>query len=420
MDGFLREGVVVAGGNARQQFHDARGYGTPAGGNEIRLSRVEAAHLLFRGDLEAVVVDGDDPAFAGAADAGERLDFRAFFVASAAAGDRFALRFLVYADLRDRGFYLSPARGAWPGGYESAAVGGAAEPPPVDAAQSTAETDSPTADANPSPAAADTADGLRPDLLVSPRGTKPGDGEPAYRIAVVGERASIPAADLGGRTLAVVDEESEISYLETGAPDVDGATAYRPPDSLTGSLLEDRVVLWDAPRGLYEHGFYGQPLTAREAIVENAVQLSLVEAAGLAAGGHLTLAGDDDTADSNAADRSSPAASLAAIRERGRAVEGERFDRRLAVYRALRDRGVVPKTGYKFGADFRTYDTVESVEDLPHSEHLVRVVEADHVFDPRDLSLDVRLAGGVRKRMVFALTGANGEIDWLAVSRLTP
>ena len=387
MDGHLRNGVVEVGGNARQQFHDARGYGTPSAGNEIRLSRVEAAHLLLRGDL-AAVVDHDGPD--GTDADGERLSFEEFFVASAAAAERFALRFLVYADLRDRGFYLSPARAGWPGGA---------------------------------------ADADLIDLLVPPRGTKPGDGEPAYRVAVVGERESIPAEEVAGVTLAVVDEESEISYLEAGEPAFDGGTTYRPPAEITGSLIGDRVVVWEAPDGFYEHGFYGQPLEAREAIIDSAVQLSLVEAAALAAEGKLVIADvDDDTAETTTLTATEVAgdmmpespASYTAIREQGRAVEGERFDRRLAVYRTLRDQQVVPKTGYKFGADFRTYDTVESVEDLPHSECLVRVVEADHAFDPRELSLDVRLAGGVRKRMVFALTGANGEIDWLTVSRLTP
>jgi len=357
MNGQLRDGVVEVGANARQQFYDARGYGTPAGGNAIHLSRVEAAHLLFRGDLDSVV-DHDGTA--------ERLDFQAFFLASASAVDRFGIRFLVYAELRDRGFYLSPAREGWPGDDSSASA----------------------------------------DLTVYPRGTKPGDGEPAHRIIVRGERASIPAETLQGVTLAIVDEESEITYLETGEPAFDGGTTYQPPDSLTGTLIDDRVVVWEAPEGLYERGFYGQPLTARQATLDNAVQLSLVEAAGLAAEGYLSLSDEDSPAE--------------AIRERGRAVEGERFDRRLAVYRALRDRQVVPKTGYKFGADFRTYNTVESVDELSHSECLVRVVGPDHEFDPRELSLDVRLAGGVRKRMVFALTEANGNIQWLTVSRLTP
>jgi len=356
MNGQLRDDVVAIAGNARQQFYDARGYGTPTGGNHIEVSRVEAAHLLFRGDLESVV-DSD----------GSHLDFEAFFVSSASAVDRFGLRFLVYAELRDRGFYLSPAREGWPG--------------------------------------EDTNEWT--DLTVYPRGTKPGDGEPAHRIVVVGERTPIPAATLREVTLAVVDEESEITYLETGMPTFDGGSTYQPPASVTGSLIDDRVVVWESPDGFFDHGFYGQPLTAREAVLDNAVQLSLVEAAGLAVEDHLSLTDEDRLA-------------AEAICERGRAVEGERFDRRLAVYRALRSQQVVPKTGYKFGADFRTYNTVASVDDLSHSECLVRVVDADHTFDPRELSLDVRLAGGVRKRMVFALTGANGNIEWLTVSRLTP
>jgi tRNA-intron endonuclease len=401
MDGHLRNGVVEVGGNARQQFHDARGYGRPAGGNEIRLARVEAAHLLLRGDLTAVV-DHD-----GSAD---RLSFAEFFVASAAAAERFALRFLVYADLRDRGFYLTPARAGWPG-VDAVASG-------VDAVDGVDGADG-----------GNGTDGDLIDLIVPPRGTKPGDGEPAYRIAVVGERESLPADELANLTLAVVDEESEISYLETATPEFDGGTTYSPPAGITGSLIGDRVVVWDAPEGFYDHGFYGQPLEAREAIIDRAVQLSLVEAAALAAAGQLVLddADDDQAAAttltaSEVADDMKPEspASYTAIREQGRQVEGERFDRRLAVYRRLRQQDVVPKTGYKFGADFRTYNTVKSVEDLPHSERLVRVVETDHEFDPRELSLDVRLAGGVRKRMVFALTGANGDIDWLSVSRLTP
>ncbi|MFB6269262.1 MAG: tRNA-intron lyase, partial [Halobacterium sp.] len=137
----------------------------------------------------------------------------------------------------------------------------------------------------------------------------------------------------------------------------------------------------------------------------DALQLSLLEAAYLAAQGVLAL-GDADVED---------------VVEQGRAGEGDRFDRRLRVYRALRDADMVPKTGFKFGADFRTYSEVESVDDLGHSELLVRALPAGHEFAPRDLSLDVRLAHGVRKRMVFALDDPSADtIRWRSVSRLTP
>jgi tRNA-intron endonuclease len=383
MDGRLRDGEVVVGGDARQRFHDARGYGRPLGGGEMALAPVEAAHLLFRGDLDAV--DG--------------VGFREFVAhATDAEPPGFVARFLVYADFRDRGFYLSPTRD-----------GRAAD-----------------ADPNPDPAA-DAGVPFDPDadLVVYPRGKGPGDGEIAYRVRVVGERASVPAADLGGVVLAVVDEESEITYLDTGEPamtgegerdgddgnaDRDGSDAGADlPGGVDATLLDDRVVAWEPPAALHGDGFYGQPVAGRDADV-GALQLSLVEAAYLAAGGLLALDAD-------------------AVRDRGRAVEGERFDRRLAAYRALRDAGLVPKTGFKFGADFRVYRGVASPEEVGHSAHLVRVLPRDHAFAPRDLALDVRLAHGVRKRMVFALTdgGADesapdraGDVRWLSVERLTP
>ena len=346
MNATLDGDVVRARGDARQRFHDARGYGR-ADGPEVTLARVEAAHLLYRGDLDAV--DG--------------ADFRGFFRDSVASEPGFAARFLVYTDLRERGFYLAPVREGWPGSPGGDGVDDA-------------------------------------DVLVFERGEKPG-GPVAHRVRVVGEREEVAASDVAGTTLAVVDEESEVSYFGCAAGGgFDGRTAYDLPRDLDADLLDDRVVCWAPPARLYESAFYGQPISGRDDADVDALQLSLLEAADLAERGAVDLDAD-------------------AVVERGRSVEGDRFDRRLAVYRELRDDGVVPKTGYKFGADFRTYDAVESVAELPHSERLVRVVTPGHRFHPRELALDVRLAGGVRKEMVFAL--ADGEsATYLTVSRLTP
>lgn len=341
MEGTLDGGVVRVGGDARQRFYDSSGYGRPDGAG-VTLAPVEAAHLLFRDDLDAV--DG--------------MGLREFLAAT-----NCVVRFLVYKDFRERGFYLSPAREGR-----------------VDADDAHANTD----------------------LVVYPQGNGPWDDEIAYRVRVVGERAAVPASDLGDSVLAVVDEESELTYLDTSRPQMAGSTDYEPQTGIAADLLEDRVVLWDPPQNLYERAFYGQRLAGRGA-TDGPLQLSLVEAAFLAREGVLTIDGGSET-----------------LVERGRAVEGERFDRRLAVYATLRRSGLVPKTGFKFGADFRTYANVESVENLGHSEHLVRVLPPDYVFGPRELSLDVRLAGGVHKRMTFALTDTSEGIDWLAVERITP
>jgi tRNA-intron endonuclease len=40
-------------------------------------------------------------------------------------------------------------------------------------------------------------------------------------------------------------------------------------------------------------------------------------------------------------------------------------------------------------------------------------------FDPRELALDVRLAGGVRKTLVVALVDGDA-VEWRSVARLTP
>ncbi len=335
MEGHLVDGLVEVGANARERYYDSRGYGRPRGAG-VELAPVEAAHLLYRGDLASV--DGN-----GLAD----------FLAE---NDEIVVPFLVYKDLRDRGFYGSPAREGWVG------------------------------------------DPAGSDFVVHPRGDGPWDGTVEYRIRVVGERASVALSSLGNAVLAVVDEESELTYLETDRSAIEGSSTIDLPSGIEGVPLGDRVVCWNPPRTLYERGFYGQPLDRDD----DAIQLSLLEAAYLAETGVLSVAGGK-----------------AEIEHRGRDAEGDRFDRRLTVYRTLRKRGVVPKTGFKFGADFRTYAEVEHVDELGHSELLVRVLPADIEFSPRDLALDVRLAHGVRKRMVFALVDGS-EIRWLSVARLTP
>ncbi|NGM68931.1 tRNA-intron lyase [Natronolimnobius sp. AArcel1] len=348
-------GVVRVGGDARQRYHDSRGYGYPLERNEIELAPVEAAHLLYRGDLAAVTTTD-----------GERLEFQSFIAREP--GDAFGVRFLVYADLRSRGFYLSPAAEPW------------IDDPPEDAV----------------------------DFAVFPRGNGPGDGVIEYPLRVIGERTDVPAADLEEAVYAIVDEESEITYFDVSRHEPTGSSNpdVSLPDNAEADLLADRVVVWDPPLSLYERTFYGQPLEGRE-YDRPTLQCSLLEAAYLTERGALDL--DPET-----------------VRARGREVEGERFDRRLAVYTHLREQAVVPKTGYKFGADFRTYANVDSVEELDHSELLVRVHPAAYVFEPRDLSLDVRLAHGVRKTMVFALvedaSAGSGDptIDWWSIERLTP
>lgn len=338
MEGAWREGsVVVDGDQARQQLYDARGYGRPLAGDSVELAPVEAAHLLYRGDLDAV--DGEG------------------LVAFAESCPRaFDARFLAYVDLRERGFYLSPAREGW-----------VSEPAGVD-------------------------------FVVYPRGCGPADGLVEYRLCVLDEGGVVPARGLGDVVLAAVDEDGEVTYLATDRVEPAGDTEVGKVRT-EGVVLSDRVIVWDPPVSLYEEAFFGQPVTGRE--LTGPLQLSLVEAVYLAEADRLTVPGG-----------------VSAIHDRGRQIEGDRFDRRLAVYTALRANGTVPKTGFKFGADFRVYESLDSIESIGHSSMLVRVLPEEYEFSPRELALDVRLAGGVRKQMIFGLVGE--QVSWIAVERITP
>lgn len=389
-----------AGAEARERFYDSRGYGRPRDG-ALELAPVEAAHLLFRGDLDAVLDRRNGRE--------RQLDF----------GGLLALRtvsevsFFVYKDLRDRGFYLSPVRDT----ARDSPAGHPAEGDGSNGSEGQSGASQPGEGRPTQPGGGE--------FVVYPRGKGPWDDAVAYRIRAVSEREDVPAsalrrlveraaADGATGVLAVVDEESEVTYLELAEPEIDGGTDHD-LSRVRGTLLSDRVLVANPLDGLYDRAFYGQRLDPA-----GPVQLSLVEATHLASRGLLDLEADDATGERASGDATTQADGIDRQRllDRGRAVEGERFDRRLQTYSTLREAGVVPKTGFKFGADFRTYAEVESVEELGHSELLVRVLQPEHVFSPRDLALDVRLAHGVRKRMVFALAG--DEIAWLAVQRLTP
>jgi tRNA-intron endonuclease len=328
MHGTLTGNRVHVESPARERFYDNRGYGHPAENGALDLTPVEAAHLLYRDDLNAV----------------DEMGLREFL-----SHRDLAIQFAVYTDLRERGYYL-------------------------------------------------TVTPERPyDFVVHPRGKGPWDDEIAHLVRVVDERELIRAQSFSDNadTFAIVDEEGEISYFEITQPTFTGDDDYELPH-VTGQVVANRVLVWNPPDGLHEQGFFGQRLYGRHADT-GPLQLSLVEAAYLETRGRFDLQSDRGS-----------------IVERGHALN-DQFDQRLYVYNALREQGVIPKTGFKFGADFRTYASFDDVEAMKtgseHSERLVRVIPPDHEFATQAISQDVRLASGVNKEMVFALTDAT-EIEW--------
>ncbi len=180
--------------------------------------------------------------------------------------------------------------------------------------------------------------------------------------------------------LAIVDEESEITYYKAYKIDFLGKHEES-LEKIKGYFIEDRVLTHNIE--IFTKFFYGSEKNG-------VVSLSLIESLYLAENGWLE--GVD-------------------VEKLYKLVDRRKYE----VYKDLKKRNFVVKTGFKFGSDFRVYDKVETIKDLPHSKYLVTVA------DDRDIAMSeivrcVRLAHNVRKKMIFVFK-ENGE-NYVAIERI--
>lgn len=89
------------------------------------------------------------------------------------------------------------------------------------------------------------------------------------------------------------------------------------------------------------------------------------------------------------------------------------------VYRDLRNRGYIVKTGFKYGSEFRLYDRGKSPGD-GHSNYLVKVASENSEFMMSDLSSYVRVAHGVNKKLLFAVVDEENDITYYNVEWTRP
>ncbi len=269
----------------------------------------------------------------------EALDYPGLLRAAAALQPRFEVRYPVYRSLRLRGYRLAP--------------------------------------------------GPR-DFRLYKRGAGPGGGPSETYVWALPEREPVPlrllaevlteATNVHKRLLlGMVDSEGEVTFYEARLPHFpEGKAADIPP--CQGAPAGSRVLVSDpAAVQACEAAFIGRAEEGR-------LWLSRLEAAYLAGRGGLRL---PDGA---------PAPERRGWFRRSAKPAGAEFDARLAVYRDLRDRGLVARTGFKFGAHFRVY----SQWPAGHSDYLVHVLPQEHVFTLVEMSRAVRLSQSVRKRLVFA------------------
>jgi len=95
----------------------------------------------------------------------------------------------------------------------------------------------------------------------------------------------------------------------------------------------------------------------------------------------------------------------------------EEFYNKYLVYKDLRGRGLLVRTGLKFGTDFRIYDRGTSVG-KGHSKKLVHVVPEEYTCSFPEMARALRLAKNVNKNLIYAIVDEEGDVTYYLVDRI--
>jgi tRNA-intron endonuclease len=320
------DGTTVRMGNNGRSLYEQSGYGRPDG-DGLRLSPQEALYLLHRQKIE---VPGYtfDTLFARFCDQ-----------------QNFLRSFLVYRDLRERGYVVQTGPH---------------------------------------------------DFRVFRRGERPNKGESLYLVRVLSERDPIRFGKLIEEVtasknmrkqyvLAVVDDEDELTYYEIKLPKPAGACSTLPAISRHDAVLVGKSGMVRTAAGSdLELAGYGKRLDPERLILSPVELLYLME------NGTITLMQGTETVSTAAF------LTMAGGTDQELAVKN-------AVYAELRSHDYTPRTGYKFGHHFRVY-----CQTSVHSDLLVHAVEKEAELPMSVISRSVRMAHSVKKKMFFGAVHSSG------------
>jgi len=182
-----------------------------------------------------------------------------------------------------------------------------------------------------------------------------------------------------------------------------------------GELLENRVIIWGTEAvQLYDESGYGKPLPEEN---PDRVEIELVEATYLVEKEKLkvfTKGGGKKKKKINFKD----------LMEIG-TKNVNLFHSSYIVYRDLRERGYLVKTGYKFGAVYRVYERGVKLVRGPkaaheHTKWVVQPVAEESAFSLPEMSRAVRLAHNIRATFVWAVVDKESDVTYYIIQRITP
>ena len=164
-------------------------------------------------------------------------------------------------------------------------------------------------------------------------------------------------------------------------------------------ICEDRVIVKDTQhQKLHNKSFYGN-------LTEDGLELSLIEALYLLKKEKIEIYNDENN--------------QLTIDELTEIIRKIHSYPQYLVYQDLRHRGFIIKTGFKYGSDYRVYERGHSPGD-GHSSFLVKILSQEQSIRVDDFSSYVRVAHGVRKKLLLAVVDNENSITYYDVEWTKP
>lgn len=183
---------------------------------------------------------------------------------------------------------------------------------------------------------------------------------------------------------------------------------------LEGELIKNRVVIWEASAvSLYDESGYGKPMPDEK---PKRLEMELIEAAYLLEKDKIRV-----FVKQKSRKKSLKFKDLFKLASD----DIDSFAAQYAVYKDLRTRGYLVKTGFKFGTHFRVYDRGVKLKRGPkapheHTKWIVHAVAEESAFSLPELSRAVRLAHNIRATMLWAVVDKESDVTYYLLQRITP
>lgn len=258
---------------------------------------------------------------------------------------------------------------------------------------------------------------VKPDIQtahfrVFPRGGRPSKTPSKFWVYAASERGMFEMEDMVERIksvlkarkkllIGIVDEEGDLTYYQGRLVRPKGRVKPKVYEYRADALfLRDRVMVLDAEEAniLHDSEFFGK-------FIGDELQLSLLETAYLLEMDALTVR--------NA--KTGRKITLRGFKTKARQIQSD-FDMRLTIYKDLKSKGLIVKTGFKYGTHFRVY---KGNPDKQHALYLVHAVAPTYVSTWPEISRAVRLAHGVKKEMLLGRI-MNDAAEYIRLKRVRP